>query len=86
MPPFGSLDPDILAFCEHEQRMLVSLDRVSMPVHVAAHQAAGGHTWGVLLVTRRCSLRQLLDDLLLIWTASRAEEWCDTIHYLPLFS
>jgi hypothetical protein len=86
MPPFGSLDPDILAFCEQEQRMLVSLDRASMPVHVAAHHAAGGHTWGVLLVTRRCSHRQLLDDLLLIWTASKAEEWCDTIHYLPLLS
>lgn len=85
MPPFGSLDPDILAFCEQEQRMLVSLDRASMPDHVAAHHAAGGHTWSALLVTRRCSLRQLLDDLLLIWTASEAEEWCDAIHYLPLF-
>ncbi len=86
MPPFGSDDPDILAFCEQEQRVLISLDRASMPVHVAAHNAEGGHTWGVLLVTRRCSLRQLLDDLLLIWTASEAEQWCDTIHYLPLFS
>lgn len=85
MPPFGSLDPDILAFCEQEQRMLVSLDRASMPDHVAAHRAVGGHTWGVLLITRRCSLRQLLDDLLLVWIASGAEEWWDAIHYLPLF-
>lgn len=86
MPPFGSLDPDILAFCEEQERMLVSLDRASMPDHVAAHHAAGGHAWGVLLVTRRCTFRQLLDDLLLIWTVSEAEEWRDTIHYLPLAS
>jgi len=85
MPPFGTLDPDILVFCEQQQRVLVSLDRASMLDHVAAHHATGGHTWGVLLVTRRCTLRQLLDDLILIWTASEAEEWCDTIHYLPLF-
>ena len=53
MPAFGSPDRDILAFCELHQRMLVSLDRASMPVHIAAHLAADGHTSGVLLVTRR---------------------------------
>jgi hypothetical protein len=39
---------------------------------------------GVLLVTRHCSLRQLLDDLILIWTATEADEWSDTIYYLPI--
>lgn len=86
MPSFGSLDPEILTFCELQQRMLVSLDRASMPVHIAAHHSAGGHTSGVLLITRHCSLRQVLDDLLLIWTATGAEEWRDAVYYLPLFS
>lgn len=84
MPPFGAPDPEILAFCELQQRMLVSLDRASMPEHIAAHHANGGHTWGVLLVTRRCTLRQLLDDVLVIWTATEADEWRDSVHYLPL--
>ncbi len=44
MPPFGSTDRDILAFCEQQQRELVSLDRASMPIHVGAHMASGGHT------------------------------------------
>ena len=66
--------------------MLVSLDRASMPDHVATYHVVGGHTWGVLLITRRCSGRQLLDDLLLVWTASEAEAWRDAIHYLPQFS
>ena len=32
------------------------------------------------------SLRQLLDELLLIWAATQRNEWCDTIHYLPFTS
>ncbi len=84
MPSFGTLDPDLLSFCEQQQRTLVSLDRASMPVHVAAHHASGGHTGGVLLVTRRCTFRQLLDDLILIWTITAAEEWRDAIVYLPI--
>ena len=84
MPRFAASDPDLLAFCAKSERMLVSLDRATMPVHVATYQAAGGHTWGVLLVTRRCSFRQLLDALVLLWSASEAEDWRDTIHFLPM--
>ncbi len=84
MPAFGSPDSELLAFCQREQRLLVSLDRATMPDQVAATIAAGGATWGVLLVTRRCSFRQLLDDLILIWSATEPEEWRDSIHYLPL--
>lgn len=84
MPAFGASDPELLNFCEHEKRILVTLDRASMPEHVAAHLAAGRRTWGVLLVTRRCSFRQLLDDLILIWSVTEAEEWHNSMHYLPL--
>jgi hypothetical protein len=35
-------------------------------------------------LTRRCSFRQLLDDLVLIWSVTEAEEWPDAIHYLPM--
>ena len=83
MPPFGTPDPDILAFCEKSDRLLVTLDRASMPTHIAEHLAAGGYTAGVLLVTPGCSFRQLLDDLLLIWSCTAAEEWHDATHYLP---
>ena len=84
MPAFGSTDPDLLIYCEGAGRLLVSLDRASMPTHIAAHLAAGRHTAGVLLVTRRCTIRTLLDDLILIWSASEAEEWSDGLIYLPL--
>ena len=83
MPAFGSVDSELLGFCEQSQRMLVSLDRKSMPDHVAAHLAAQRHTWGVMLVTRCATLRSLIEDLLVIWSASEAEEWRDGLYYLP---
>jgi hypothetical protein len=84
MPPFGTPDPELLVFCEESQHMLVSLDRHSLPDHIAAHHAAGRHTWGILLVARRCTHRQLLDDLALIWSARQAEEWHDAVLYLSI--
>ncbi len=84
MPAFASSDSDLLTFCETSQRMLVSRDRATMPGEIAKHHAAGRRTWGLLLVTRRCSFRQLLDDMVLIWSASEAEEWQDAVHYLPI--
>ena len=46
-PPLGTLDLDILGYVEQAQRLLVTANRASMPAHVAAHRAAGGHHWGV---------------------------------------
>lgn len=84
MPEFGTLDPMVLEFCEETTRILVTLDRASMPDHIFDHLAADRHTAGVLLVTSRCTFRQLIDDLILIWSSTAAEEWRDTMLYLPL--
>ena len=45
MPKFGCDDQTLLAFREQSQRLLVSLDRASMPMNVDAHIAAGAQTW-----------------------------------------
>ena len=84
MPAFGASDAELLRFCEKSERTLVSLDRASIPGHVTEHLTAGGHTWGVLLVTRRCTFRGLLDELVLIWSASDSADWRDVLLYLPL--
>ncbi|MDA1014348.1 MAG: hypothetical protein O3A00_07830 [Planctomycetota bacterium] len=55
-----------------------------MPNHIESHIAAGRHTSGVLLVTKRCTLASLADDLILIWAASSASDWLDAVVYLPL--
>ena len=42
-PSFATPDPAILLFIEANQRVLITGNRVRMPVHVAAHRAAGRH-------------------------------------------
>jgi len=42
-PPLGTSDPDILLYCEREQRLLITNNRASMPGHSADHLAAGHH-------------------------------------------
>ena len=42
-PPLSTLDPDILLYCEREQRALVTENWSTMPGHEAAHFAGGHH-------------------------------------------
>ncbi len=55
-----------------------------MLTHIAEHMAAGGRLWGVFLVKRRASLSELLDNLVLVWSATEAAEWRDQVLFLPL--
>jgi len=41
VPPSGTLDPEILLWCEGNDFILVTNNRKSMPVHLADHLAAG---------------------------------------------
>ena len=83
-PPFGTLDPDILAFCEAEQRALVTENRSTMPIHEAAHFASGHHHWGNFQLRRSPGIGEIAEALYLQWTASEAEEWMDRTIWLPL--
>ena len=83
-PPFGTLDPDLLVFLEQSKRLLITLNRASMPTHLQAHYAAGRRLWGILWVRKDATVRQLADELLLIWEASEAEEWIDFMGDIPL--
>ena len=46
-PALSTLDPDILLYCEHERRALVTENRSTMPGHERAHFTAGHHHWGI---------------------------------------
>lgn len=82
-PPKGTLDPEILLYCEAEHRMLVTDNRRSMPGHETDHFAAGHHHWGILTTSRNISIGELIFQLQLFWGASEAEEWIDRTVYLP---
>ena len=83
VPLLSTADPDLLRFCEVAQRILVTADRTTIPDHINAHLAAGGHFWGVCLLRDGFSIYRVAQELLLIAEASTAEEWLDRIEWIP---
>lgn len=82
-PPKGTLDPEVLLFAEKEKMGLITLDKKSMAGHVADHRAMGHHTWGVFILRRDFPILRYVEDLILIWSASEAEDWQGGIEWLP---
>jgi len=79
----GLEDNVVLERAAQEDRVLVSHDRRTMPHHFAAFVAVRTSA-GVVLVPKNLPIRQAVEDLLLIWEASEAEEWMNQIDSLPL--
>jgi hypothetical protein len=79
----GVEDQEVLAVAAQAGRVLVTHDRKTMPTYFAEFI---GHTSssGVIVIPQRLPIRTAVEDLLLIWTASEAEEWVNRIQVLPL--
>lgn len=82
-PPLRSTDPAILQWVGTSGYILVTWDRRTMPGHIADHYNAGGRLPGVLLIRHGSTLGQIVEALYLIWFAAEAEEFQDTIQYIP---
>jgi len=82
--PRGTLDPDILRWCEVHGFLLVTNNRKSMPVHLSDHLAAGEHVPGILELNPNMSIGETIEELWLIWGASEVQEYQDRIAYLPI--
>ena len=82
-PQLGTPDRDVLRYLELSQRALVTSNRSSMPAHVEAHWAAGGHLWGLFWIRRGTTISELARELFFIWEASEAEEWVDRLIWIP---
>ena len=80
----GIIDPDVLALAAAQLRILVTHDFRTMPRHFAEFLTAGRSSPGVFLVKQRTPLAALIEDLVLIWTASRLEDWMNRIVEIPL--
>jgi hypothetical protein len=79
----GRSDPEVLAIAAAAGRVLVSHDRKRMPGHFAEFITRETSA-GLLIVPQRLAIARAVEDLVLIWTASEAEEWVNRIYSLPL--
>lgn len=75
----GRSDPEVLEFAASHGRILVSHDTSTMPVHFSDRLRSGRMS----LVPQRASVGQVVEAILLVWSASVPGEWAGQIDYLP---
>jgi Domain of unknown function (DUF5615) len=83
-PGLGTLDPEILIWCEEYDFILVTNNCKSMPGHLRDHIAANRHMPGIFLLNPEFGIGQNIDELLLIVDGSLDGEYQDQIIHLPL--
>jgi predicted nuclease of predicted toxin-antitoxin system len=76
-------DPEVLAFAAREGRVLVTHDRRTMPAHFGKFIEAQSSPV-VLIISQKAEVIRAIEDLILIWSVSEAEEYIDSIRALPL--
>ncbi len=79
----GLDDMQVLERAAREGRILVTHDRKTMPRHFSEFIAKESSP-GLLVVPQYLSVTAAVDDLILIWSATEAEEWANRIVFLPL--
>jgi hypothetical protein len=79
----GVKDQEVLAIAAQQGRILISHDRKTMPSEFASF-ITSDQSSGVIIVSRKLSIEAVIEELLLIWAASTAEEWFNRIAKLPL--
>ena len=61
--PLESPDPEILLWAERENRILVSQDRRTLPVHLDRHLQAGHHSPGIVIIQKSTTIPEVLEFL-----------------------
>ena len=79
----GLPDPQVLALSAQENQILVTHDRRTMPRYFGDF-IVNQKSPGVVIVAQKVSVSVAIEELLLIWAASDADEWTNLIVDLPL--
>lgn len=83
-PTWGTLEPEILIWCETHNFILVTNNRSSMPIHLTEHLAKNRHVPGILILNPEMSIGETILELILIADCSFDKEYVDRIVYLPI--
>lgn len=76
-------DLTVLQVATDQGRILVSHDLRTLPEHFRQFVACQSSP-GVFLIPQYVPLSPAIEELLMLWVASEAEEWQNQVHYLPL--
>jgi Domain of unknown function (DUF5615) len=81
--PEGMPDPEVLAVAASLGRILVTHDVRTMPQHFGEF-ITSSECPGLILIPRSMPMAQAIEELILIWQVSEAEEWTNRFRRLPL--
>ncbi len=79
----GVPDSEVLRIAAEQERILVSHDFRTMPHHFGQFLQASGSSPGVLLVKQHSPIAQVIEELVLIWSATETSEWKNRILRIP---
>jgi predicted nuclease of predicted toxin-antitoxin system len=79
----GLKDPEVLQIAADAGRILVSQDRRIMPAHFARF-SVGFQSPGLILLREATPIATAIEEIVLIWSASEAEEWKGRLVWIPL--
>ena len=79
----GVKDLAVLAIAAQQKRILISHDRKTMPSEFAQF-IINNQSSGVIIVSRKVPIEVIIEELILIWAVSSAEEWINRIAKIPL--
>ena len=79
----GVSDPEVLRIAADSGRILISHDRRTMPSHFVRFFETQSSP-GLLIVAQDLDIGAAIDELLLIWLATDAEEWVGRIGFVPV--
>jgi len=79
----GKDDQSLLRGAAQDGRILVSHDLRTMPQNFQRF-ALRAPSPGVFLIPQHLALGTAIDELVLLWAVSEAEEWKNQLRYLPL--
>lgn len=82
-PPLGIRDPELIAWAAANGRVLVGLDKSTLPGHLADFLNAGNQSPGVIFLRSDLTRTDILELLTLIAHASEAAEWANTYRWIP---
>jgi Domain of unknown function (DUF5615) len=77
-------DPAVLEHAARDSLILVSHDVNTMSAHAYARVESGQRLAGLLMAHQATPVAAVIESLLLIWSASEAEEWENQVRFLPL--
>jgi hypothetical protein len=79
----GLNDLEVLAVAARDGRIAVRHDQATMPGHFREF-VRSQRSPGLIIVPQHLPLQEAANDLILIWTATNAEEWVNRIAFLPI--